>query len=323
MKLGVSKAASPPHAGNRPGGAGAVLDHRTDSGPRRRQLQTAHVLALSSAFLSAVATILIRQGLRGSDPFVALWMNLLVGVVTLWSAVPLTEGLRYVSPIGIGLFVMAGLVGTVAGRLLRFVSIERVGPSIAAALGNLHPLFSATFAILLLGERVTVPIVVGTVVIVTGTSVLSLGPQRVGFRRAYLALPIFSAACFGLVAVLRKVGLGHVGPVLGSAINVTTAFVAFTAFLAASGRHRAFAARGETLGYFIGAGVTENLSVFLNIVALGAGMVSVVAPLYGTAPIFVLVLSFVFLRGVEALTPRIVIGTALIVLGVYLITALV
>jgi uncharacterized membrane protein len=249
-------------------------------------------------------------------------MNLLVGVLTLWSAVPLTEGLRYVSPVGIGLFVAAGLVGTVAGRLLRFVSIERVGASIAAALGNLHPLFSAAFAILLLGERVTAPIVVGTVVIVLGTSVLSLSPPQVGFRRAYLAIPVLSAACFGLVAVLRKVGLGHVGPVLGSAINVTTAFVAFTAFLAASGRWRAFVSRGSTLGYFVAAGFAENVSVFLNIVALGAGMVSVVAPLYGTAPIFVLALSVVFLRGVETLTARIVVGTALIVLGVYLITAL-
>lgn len=249
-------------------------------------------------------------------------MNLLVGVVTLWVAVPLTEGVRYVSAAGIGLFVLAGLVGTVAGRLLRFVSIERVGPSIAAALGNLHPLFAAAFAILLLGERVTAPIMLGTVVIVLGTTVLSIGPRRVGFRRSHLALPVLSAGCFGFVAILRKLGLGHVGPVLGAAINVTTAFIAFTAFLAASGRHRAFVSRGRTLGYFVVAGITENTSVLLNIVALGAGLVSVVTPLYGTAPIFVLALSFLFLRGVEALTARIVIGTVLIVLGVYLITAL-
>jgi uncharacterized membrane protein len=285
-------------------------------------LETAHVLALSSALLSAVATILIRQGLRGSDPFVALWLNLVVGVVTLWVAVPLTEGFRSVSGAGIALFVMAGLVGTVAGRLLRFVSIERVGPSIAAALNNLHPLFAAAFAIVLLGERVTAPIMLGTIVIVVGTTVLSIGRQRLGFRRAWLFLPVLSAACFGFVAILRKLGLAHVGPVLGTAINVTTAFLAFTAFLVAWGRGRAFRSRGRTLGYFVAAGLAENASVFINIVALGAGMVSVVTPLYGTAPIFVLVLSFVFLRGVEVLNARIVGGTVLIVLGVYLITAL-
>jgi drug/metabolite transporter (DMT)-like permease len=39
------------------------------------------------------------------------------------------------------------------------------------------------------------------------------------------------------------------------------------------------------------------------------------------SPIFVLLLSFLFLRGIERLTARVVVGTVLIVLGVYLITA--
>ena len=52
------------------------------------------------------------------------------------------------------------------------------------------------------------------------------------------------------------------------------------------------------------------------------GTVSVVTPLYGTSPIFTLALSFFFLRGVERLTGRVVAGTVLIVLGIYLLTAL-
>jgi uncharacterized membrane protein len=48
----------------------------------------------------------------------------------------------------------------------------------------------------------------------------------------------------------------------------------------------------------------------------------VVAPLSSVSPIFVLVFSFFFLRGIELLNARIVLGTLLIVVGVYLITAL-
>jgi len=44
-----------------------------------------------------------------------------------------------------------------------------VGASITAALINLNPFVSTTLAIVLLGEIVTVPIVVGTAVIVAGT----------------------------------------------------------------------------------------------------------------------------------------------------------
>ena len=81
------------------------------------------------------------------------------------------------------------------------------------------------------------------------------------------------------------------------------------------------ACRGPSLYYFAAAGLAENTGVFLNVLALGLGKVSVVVPLYGTAPIFVLLLSFFFLRGLEILNKRLVLGSVLIVLGIYLIIA--
>jgi drug/metabolite transporter (DMT)-like permease len=160
----------------------------------------------------------------------------LVGTVSLWIAVLVTGGPGRVSARGALFFVFAGRIGTVGGRLLRFVSIERVGASIAATLINLNPFVSSTLAIVLLGERVTVPIVVGTAVIVAGTTLLSAGGMRLGFRPGQLLLPLLSAVCFGVVAVLRKLGLRDTGQIVGSAINLTTALVAFTAFLLASRR---------------------------------------------------------------------------------------
>jgi uncharacterized membrane protein len=69
------------------------------------------------------------------------------------------------------------------------------------------------------------------------------------------------------------------------------------------------------------AGVMENLSVLLVLVALSLGQVSVVTPFNGTAPLFVLALASLLLKDVERLTGRIVLGTVLIVLGVFLLTA--
>jgi len=43
-----------------------------------------------------------------------------------------------------------------------------------------------------------------------------------------IALPLVSATCFGIVAVIRKVGLSGMGPVPGTAVNVTTALIAFS-----------------------------------------------------------------------------------------------
>lgn len=281
-----------------------------------------YVLALVSAVLSAGSTILIRQGLRGSTPYSGFWINLVVGTGGLWAAVLLTGGLGRLSLSGVIFFGLAGLIGTTGGRLLRFISIDQVGASIAAALINLNPLVSTSLAVLLLGERVTLPILTGTVVIVVGTTLLSIGSLRLGVRPRHLSLPILSATCFGVVAILRKLGLTQTGPIVGSAVNATTALIAFTSFLAASGNLGAIRCRRRNLAYFAAAGLAENTSVFLTVVALGLGTVSVVTPLTATAPIFVLFLSLAFLRGIEHLPLRVVVGTLLIVLGVYLITAL-
>jgi len=282
---------------------------------------TVAALAFTSALLSAMATVLIRAGLQRYGAYTALWINMLVGTLGLWLAVALTGGPGHPSFRSLAFFMLAGLIGTFVGRLLRFMSIETAGPSISAALVNLNPLVSTGLAVLLLGEHVTLPLLAGTLVTIAGTTLLSLGGRAVGVRPVLLLLPLGSACCFGTVAVLRKMALDGAGVVIGAAANVTMAFVAFTLFLLASGQLEATRCRGRSLVYFVGAGLAENLGVFLVLVALGFGAVSVVAPLTIISPIFVLLLSFLFLRGLEILNKRVVFGSVLIVFGVYLITA--
>jgi uncharacterized membrane protein len=278
--------------------------------------------ALAAAVLSAAATILIRQGLRGSDPYTGFWINCIVGFVGLWIAVLFTGGLGEVSWRGVLLFAAAGIIGTVAGRLTRFLAIEKVGASVSAAVINLTPLIATILAIALLGERVTLPIVAGTVVIVVGTVLLSTSGLHLGFAPWMIVFPLASATCFGIVQVIRKVALGGIGPIPGTAVNLTAALIAFSALMIALGHRGILDCRGRTLVYLIAAGIAENLGVFLTIVALGHGAVSVVTPLTAAAPLFVLFFTPFFLKGVEVLTTRVVVGTVLIVAGVCLITAL-
>jgi drug/metabolite transporter, DME family len=280
------------------------------------------VLALAAALLSAVATIFARQGLRGSDPYTGAWINMIVGAVGLWIVVLVTGGVGEVSTRSLLLFVAAGLIGTVGGRLTRFLAIDKVGATVTAAVSSITPLIATFMAILLLGERVTLPILAGTVVIVIGTVLLSTSGQRLGFRPWQIVLPLASATCFGVVQIIRKAGLADMGPVLGTSINLTAAAIAFSAVMLASGHRGIYTCRGRDLAYLVCAGVTENAGVFLTILALTSGAVSVVMPLTATMPIFVLFLSLFFLKGVEVLTARVAVGTLLIVLGVCLITVL-
>jgi len=279
-------------------------------------------LALASALCSALATILISRGLLRYGPYTGAWVNLAVGTACVWIAVMLGGGVGRPTLAGVAYFALAGLIGTFGGRLLRFISIETVGASMSAALINLSPLIASVLAIIILGEQVTPPVVIGTLVIVAGTTLLSAGGRSTGIRLIALLLPLTSAACFGVVAILRKIGLMGMTAVFGFAVNVTAALVAYTAFLIATRQGTQMFCRGQSLVYFMLAGVAENVGVFLLLEGLSRGTVSIVAPLASVSPIFVLALSFFFLRGIDILNQRIVLGTLLIVSGVYLITAL-
>ena len=279
-----------------------------------------HLIALSSALCSAVATILIQRGLRRSNFYAGFWINVTVGVVGLWSAVLLFVPRQDYDWRAVPYFVFSGVVGTAAGRLFRVAAIEKVGAPVAASISNLSPLIATGLAIVLLGERVTFAILTGTLVIVLGTVLLSLSGKVVGFPARHLIYPFLAASCFGLVQVVRKLGLSHAGPLFDAALNITAAMVASTAFVLASGHRRALVCNQESLLYLIGGGVAENTSVLLVIVALGLGDVSVVAPLAGTAPLFVLLLAFLFPSGLPQLSRRVVVGAVLIVLGVFLLT---
>jgi drug/metabolite transporter, DME family len=283
-------------------------------------LSSPHLLALTSAFCSAVATLLIQHGLLRSNFYAAFWINVAVGVVGLWSLVLLAVPHAEYDWSAVLYFVFSGVVGTTAGRLFRVIAIDKVGAPVAASILNFTPLFATAFAIVLLGERVTLPILAGTLVIIAGTILLSRSGRYVGFPPRHLIYPLLAATCFGVVQIARKLGLAQTGPIFGAAINTTAAMVAATAFVVATGNWRALRCERASLLYLIGGGLAENTGVLLLIVALGYGDVSVVTPLIGTSPLFVLLLAFFFPSGRRQLGWRVVGGAVLVVLGVFLLT---
>lgn len=283
-------------------------------------LPTPHLLALSSALFAASATILIHRGLQGSSFYAGAWINVVVGAVVAWSAAALLVPIEEYTWRAVPYFALSGLIGTTGGRLFRVLAIQKVGAPVAAAVNNMTPLVASVLAILLLGERVTPPIVGGTLVIVAGTILLSLSGRYTGFQVRHLAYPFIAASCFGTVQILRKLGLASAGPLLGATINVTAALIAMTAFVAASGNAGSLRCSRRSLLYFIAGGIAENGGVFLLLLSLGFGDVSVVIPLAGTAPLFVLGLAYLFPSERAKLGWRIVAGVVLIVLGVALLS---
>ncbi len=68
--------------------------------------------------------------------------------------------------------------------------------------------------------------------------------------------------------------------------------------------------------YFVLSSQFQVAAWILGFYALSYGEVVRVAPLVGTVPLFTVLLSTVLLRGVEQITPRIMVASLLVVMGV-------
>lgn len=132
-----------------------------------------------------------------------------------------------------------------------------------------------------------------------------------------VAFAFTAAAAYGSSQVLARQGVSDLAPPLvGSLVALFWGTLGF-GLMAVRGLRAAPIGnfrRGVLL--FGTAGIFSAIGVVLMFQALSRGEVVVVSPVLATNPLFTLVLAAVFLRGVERITPRIVVGALLVVLGV-------
>ena len=273
-------------------------------------------LALLSAALFGGMTVALRPAIaRGDDPLVgALWTVLPALCVALVAATIVGDWrVGAVWP-----FALAGLLGPGVSQVLFTFAIRDAGPARASATVGMAPLFAVTFAVVLLGEPLVAGIVLGAVLIVSGGVLLARESGRpkhvktIGIVFALLAALVFAFRD----ALVRGVAVdSDVAPEL--AISTTLAAGALTILAAVViGRRRP--ALGS-LPFFLPAGLMFGLSYVSLYEAFFRGRLSVVAPLVATESLWGVGLSALFLRQVEGVGRRLVVGAFLVVVGGILI----
>lgn len=289
-----------------------------------------YALALVPALLWGFSPVLSKRGMsEGGHALQAATVVVVVDSVLYWVALVALEGSSLfagLTPWALGLFVVAGLFGTAAGRVAVFLGVERVGASVNSAAISTRPLFAGVFAVAFLGERATLATLAGVTVLAAGLAVLSLGRggDLSGWERRHLAYPVAAAALFAAGNVLRRYGLQatDVSVLEAVTLNETAALVALAGFsLAVSGRG-VYDRPRRTYLYFAGSGTITAvalLSLFAAL-ALPAGRVVIVDPLAATAPLFTAVFAYFLLDDLERVTPTVVLGAALVVVGGALVT---
>ena len=282
---------------------------------------SAELRAVLGSFFFACNQVAVRRLMdRASALTVAFWVNTWMGAMAALASpfVDSYEGRPYLA---FAMFVGVGLIGNGMARYCSYRSHLEVGVGRTNAMVAASPIGAVLSGILLLGEQPGLPVWAGTALIVGG--MIFLASEGGGGRRplAKYGFAFMSMSAFAFTPYLRKMGLHAMNaPFLGILVSTVMAnllLMASSRFMATSQRFRWD--RAAMLAVFP-AGALAIVQAVCYWTALRDGSLSVIAPLIRLGPIFVLFLTFFFLRGREVVTRRVVVSTLVVVGGAELVT---
>jgi drug/metabolite transporter (DMT)-like permease len=278
-------------------------------------------LAVTVSLCLTLQALAVRFGTRRGRANDALVTVFLCNVVSFAVVVALRHGSYQPKLSSLGAFTGAGLVGTLLGTGLYYAGIERIGASRADAIKASQPMTAVLFAILVLGEHVTLLNGAGTVLVVVGVVVLlsehgasSPASGRLGTGVLY---SIGASVAFGLEPIFATYGFEIGTPVfVGLFVKTATATVGLLWLLRWQDDLTVLTVWDalRTKWYLV-AGVANTLSLVAYYYALTVAPVAVVMPLTQVSPLLVILLSYRYLPDLEGITGRIVAGGVCVVVG--------
>ena len=275
--------------------------------------------SLASAFLFALSNHFSNMGLERSDVRSGTLVSIATSAIVYWLLAPFFLVGWYWLTTAALMFAIVGIIRPALSTTLAINSIKLMGPTLTSSLTAATPIFGALFAILILGERLTLPITIGTLAVVLGAVVAAWNPK--GLRRSWplwaIVLPLGASLIRATGHIVTKYGLLEVpspsfAVLVGNTVSLGTALAAY-----GLERRPISGAGAATAGqlWFVAAGIANALSVqFLNN-ALAIGDVVAVLPIVSATPVFTLLMGL-FWFGRETITWRTVATMALIVPGV-------
>jgi drug/metabolite transporter, DME family len=280
------------------------------------------VVAILSAMGWAGDSVLVRLGLRRSNIFAAMLVSYTVSVTCIWTYILMTTPLDFLRSPAMLYFLISGCLQPLFARALYYEALIRLGVSRAGPLRGAEPLFATAIAVAVLHEQPTVPVYVGTLLIVG--SIWAISSRQSGesnWRLLDIFLPLGAALVSAISQSLRKQGLNILpDPFVAAATVTSVTLTLFMIFLFATKRTGQLRMGRESFLFFLIAALVALSAQISNFIALSRADVSVIIPLLNTTPLFTVLFSSLFLRGMETITPRIILGASLMVAGVITIT---
>jgi len=133
-------------------------------------------LALLSAFLFAIAAVVVRRGMQGSTAITATLISILINLIALWALAAASGGLGLMTLPAVATLIAAGLFAPAFARLTYYEAMNLIGVARASTISNTTPIFTAVLAVPVLGESVSWSLAAGTLLVVVGVA-LTIRPD--------------------------------------------------------------------------------------------------------------------------------------------------
>jgi drug/metabolite transporter (DMT)-like permease len=277
------------------------------------------LLACASAALFGAMAVAIRFALRRTDDPV------LGALATSTVALAVTLAIGIVSSVGDSLhasdlwpFLLAGVIAPGLSQVLFTHAVRDAGAARTAVLMGTAPLASVAIALIVLGEPLQVPLVIGAALIVVGG--VALAGERVrpeDFKRLGVLFALAATVMFAIRDNLLRWLAGHTDAhaLVTAPVTLLAGAGTITLYLLATRGRGWSTGFGQTIRVFLPAGLLFGLSYAALFEAYYRGRVSVVAPLVATESLWGVLFASLLLRRSELVGRRLVLGAGLIVAG--------
>jgi drug/metabolite transporter (DMT)-like permease len=219
-------------------------------------------------------------------------------------------------------FFVTGLFAPGISQILFTRAVGVIGPSRTAVFVGVSPVLSAAIAVTLLGEPLHVALVIGTLLVVAGGTLLV---RERGGSGALLSLGIGMALGAALLFGIRDnlVRWGARGSDVPGLVAASASLASATVVIAlvVLMRPNGIARVRQAFRPFVLSGLVYGVSYACLYSAFDRGRVTIVAPLVATESLFAVLISTVVLRRSERIGVRLLVAAALVVGGGALISS--
>ena len=132
------------------------------------------VLAITAAFCWGTGAVFARLGLQRIKPSAGTFISMVSSIILVGSLALIInfDAVASLSLTALLWFALIGVINYVIGRQFNYLGIGRIGVTKATPIFASAPLFAIILAVIFIGEKVNAPIVIGTLSIVGGLSLL-------------------------------------------------------------------------------------------------------------------------------------------------------